>query len=328
MGTHSLSIRRGGRGRKVALALVGTATAGIVTIAGVGVAAAAPTDLIPGLDSLLGGGGSDTTEVNEDLVPFGPGDTRLNGAASVDDVYGAPDDGGDGSLRLVTPETADKVQVFTSGGNAPLEDWVDVAAYSAFRDPASTATAVQFPSLQLTIDFNGAADGGFSTLTYEPVNNTDVENTEAGVWQRYEAGEQRWCSTREIPGTFAANMTQCSNGGAIDLSVIAMNNPDAVVTAFGFNQGTGNGGLASAVDLLTTPDTTFDFEPMGVDPVDPDPVDPGPVDPDPTDPGKDDDDKDHDKNDEDHGDKKDGDKKDGEYPSDDKDAKHESYDDK
>jgi hypothetical protein len=287
MGSHSLSIRRGGRGRRAALALVGTATVGIVTATGLGVASAAPTLPLIGSLPLLG---SDTTEVNEDLAPFTQTDTRPDGTVEVGEEFGAPEAGGTGSLQLTTPSGAAKATAFTPD-DSPLADWVDVAAYSAFRSSESTATDIQFPSLQLVIDFNGDAEGGFSTLTYEPVYNLDVENTDEDVWQLYEAGEQRWCSTREIPGTFAANQTQCSNGGTIDLSVISANNPDAVVTGFGFNQGSGNPGLISAVDLLVAPDTTYDFEPereVPVDPVDPvDPDEPGKDEPGKDEPGKD-----------------------------------------
>jgi hypothetical protein len=281
MGTHSLSIRRGGRGRKVALAALGAATVGAVSIAGLGVASAAPAPLpaIPGLEFLQPSSG--TTEVDEDLAPFAETDTRPDGSVEVNEDFGAPTGGGTGSLRLDTPSSAAKATAFAPD-DSPLADWVDVAGYSAFRSEDSTAGEVQFPSLQLVIDFNGDAEGGFSTLTYEPVYNEEfAASLEPGQWNRYEAGSQGWCSTRVIPGVFDEGQNQCSNGGVLLLEDISDALPDAVVQSFGVNQGSGNPGLTSAVDLITTPETTFDFEIAG-------PVVVPPV------PGDDDDDDDHD----------------------------------
>ncbi|MHA6783929.1 hypothetical protein ACVGOW_23490 [Pseudonocardia saturnea] len=278
MGSHSLSIRRGGRGRKVALAALGAATVGVVSIAGLGVASAAPLPAIPGLDLLQPPSGN--TEVNEDLRPFAQTDTRPDGSVEVNEDFGAPTGGGTGSLRLDTPSSAAKATAFAAD-DSPLADWVDVAGYSAFRSADSTASEVQFPSLQLVIDFNGDAEGGFSTLTYEPVYNDEFgASLVAGQWNRYEAGSQGWCSTRVIPGVFDDGENQCSNGGVLLLEDISDALPDAVVQSFGVNQGSGNPGLSSAVDLITTPETTFDFEIAG-------PVVVPPI------PGDDDDDDDH-----------------------------------
>lgn len=263
MGAHSLSIRRGGRGRTVALAALGAATVGAVSIAGLGVASAAPAPLpaIPGLEFLQPSSGN--TEVNEDLAPFTETDTRPDGNVEVNEDFGAPTGGGTGSLRLDTPSSAAKATAFAPD-DSPLADWVDVAGYSAFRSEDSTASEVQFPSLQLVIDFNGDAEGGFSTLTYEPVYNEEFDaSLVAGQWNRYEAGSQGWCSTRVIPGVFDEGENQCSNGGVLLLADISEALPDAVVTSFGVNQGSGNPGLISAVDLVTTPETTFDFEVAG-----------------------------------------------------------------
>ncbi|MBW0092724.1 hypothetical protein I4I73_26390 [Pseudonocardia sp. KRD-184] len=272
MGTHSHPIRRTGRGRRLALALTGAATAGVVTVTGLGVANAAPLPAIPGLDLLQPSG---NTEVNEDFAPFAETDTRPDGDVEVNEDFGAPAGGGTGSLRLDTPSSAAKATLFRAA-TSPLADWVDVAAYSAFRSSESTANEVQFPSLQLVIDFNGDADGGFSTLTYEPVYNTDAgASLTAGQWNRYAAGSQGWCSTRVIPGVFGDGQNQCSNGGVLTLAEIADALPDGVVTAFGVNQGSGNPGLTSAVDLLTTPGTTYDFEEKGPIVVVPEPPLPG-----------------------------------------------------
>ncbi|HSK58666.1 MAG TPA: hypothetical protein VK935_06395, partial [Actinomycetospora sp.] len=139
----------------------------------------------------------------------------------------------------------------------PLAAWIPAAAYSAYQGAADDP--VQFPSMQLVVDFNGAAEGGFSTLTYEPVYNPGG-GTAPDEWHRYEAGAGNWCSTREIPGVITDAQRSCSNGGAKPLTEYVAGQPEIVVNALVLNQGTGNPGLDAAVDLVSTPSTTYDFE--------------------------------------------------------------------
>ncbi|MFP5072785.1 hypothetical protein ACLFMI_24370 [Pseudonocardia nantongensis] len=210
-----------------------------------------------------------TTTVGPDLEPFTISPTGA-GTAELSDAFGGPPEGGAESLRLETPEGTDKVQALTevSGVDAPLAAWIPTAAYSAFQ--AEADNPIQFPSLQLVVDFNGPdADGGFSTLTYEPVYN-DGDDTTAGQWNRYEAGTGNWCSTRAIPGVIEETQRQCSNGGAKPLSDYVAGSPAIVVGAVQINQGSGNPGLLAGVDLVSTPSTTYDFEtPEPTDPESP-----------------------------------------------------------
>lgn len=207
------------------------------------------------LDALTAGPA--TTTVLPDLAPFQQTEHVGAGTAEVSDQYGAPAGGGEAALRLSTPDAADHIAE-ASGEDAgtPLADWT-VAAYSAYQGEADNP--IQYPSLQLIVDYNGAEDGGFSTLTYEPAYNTG-DDTTPEQWHRYLAGAGNWCSTRAIPGVIADDQTHCSNGGAKPLAEYTVGQPDIVVNAVQINQGSGNPGLESAVDLVTTPSTTYDFE--------------------------------------------------------------------
>lgn len=197
-----------------------------------------------------------TTYVLPDLAPFADNGTRNDGSAEVSDEFGAPPAGGQAALRLQTPGTDDKASIVsTEDAGSPLAEWIPTAAYSAYQSTADNP--VQFPSLQLIVDFNGAAAGGFSTLTYEPVYNE--VGTEPGQWHRYEAGAGDWCSTREIPGVIASNQTRCDNGGDKPLADY-LASEGIVVNGVAINQGSGNPGLDAAVDLVSTPSTTYDFE--------------------------------------------------------------------
>jgi hypothetical protein len=248
MGKHRVTLGRRGA---AALVAAGALVIGGVTTTMIG------TGNADVLDALTAG--TTTTTVLPDLAPFTADDNRGAGAATVSDEYGAPTGGGKAALRLSTPGDADKVNYYAAGDDAgtPLADWIPTAAYSAYQGAADNAQ--QFPSLQLVVDYNGAADGGFSTLTYEPVYNTGDSLT-PGEWHRYQAGAGKWCSTRAIPGVIEEAQRSCSNDGAKLLSDYIAADPDIIVNQVYINQGAGNPGLESAVDLITTPSTTYDFE--------------------------------------------------------------------
>jgi hypothetical protein len=86
------------------------------------------------------------------------------------------------------------------------------------------------------------------------------DSTTPDEWHRYLAGAGNWCSTKAIPGVIDDSQVSCSNGGAKPLLDYVNGSPGIVVNAVYINQGSGNPGLESAVDLITTPSTTYDFE--------------------------------------------------------------------
>jgi hypothetical protein len=248
MAKHRVALGRRGVAALVAAGalVIGGATA---TMVGTGNA-----DVLDALTS-----GTTTTTVLPDLAPFTADDNRGAGKAEVSDEYGAPTGGGRAALRLSTPGGNDKVNYFAAGRDAgtPLADWIPTAAYSAYQGAADNP--IQFPSLQLVVDYNGDGPGGFATLTYEPAYNPG-DSTTPNEWHRYLAGAGKWCSTKVIPGVIDASQLSCSNDGAKLLTDYVTGSPGIVVNKVYINQGTGNPGLESAVDLITTPSTTYDFE--------------------------------------------------------------------
>jgi hypothetical protein len=169
---------------------------------------------------------------------------------------------GNGSLALRTPTAADKVTLFNYDHVGTLLASIDAIGYSTYRDPASTATVNQVPSINIQIDYNGSAPGGFSTLVFEPVYNTAQGPIVPGEWQTwdaYDGGQAIWWSTRPMPGGV------CAFDCFVTWETIVANNPDAVILGgFGVNQGSGNGGLIAATDALTLGANgscvTYDFE--------------------------------------------------------------------
>lgn len=172
---------------------------------------------------------------------------------------------GVGSFETRTPTGADKVYLFNYDQiGTPLAD-VDGMDYATYRSSTSTGSAIQVPSINLEIDFNGAAAGGYAVLVFEPVYNTDqgaiVDDTWQ-TWDAYNGGSATWWSSRPINGVCAFNCF-------VAWDFIVANNPDAVVLGgFGVNQGSGNGGIFAATDALGISadgdGVTYDFEPYRV----------------------------------------------------------------
>jgi hypothetical protein len=153
---------------------------------------------------------------------------------------------GSGSFELGTVLPTDKGTLFNYDHVGTRLADITKLAYSTYRDPASTAPAVQLPSINVQVDANGPnAAGGFTTLVFEPVYNPDEGAIQSGVWQTWQGVPGIWWSTQPINGV-------CAQTCYVPWSTIVANNPDATILGgFGVNQGSGNGGLVAATDALT-----------------------------------------------------------------------------
>lgn len=187
--------------------------------------------------------------------------TRTPGSTGTFEAGPATPPAGGGSLELGTPAATDKVTLFNFDHTGTPLSSVNAIGYSTYRDPASTGATHLVPSINIQVDVNGDAPGGFTTLVFEPVYNTGQAAVVAGEWQTWDAyadGTAIWWSSREIPGVCAADCF-------VTWDTIVMNNPDAVIVGgFGVNQGSGNDGLVANVDALTLgyddQCVTYDFE--------------------------------------------------------------------
>src|SRR3954451_25115 len=161
---------------------------------------------------------------------------------------------GAGSLELTTPTGADKIQAFNYDHVGTALADVTAMGYSNYR---SAGSLQQTTAINVEVDVNGADPGGFTTLVFEPVYNTDQGPVLTGVWQNWDAyngGNARWWSTRAIPGV-------CAFDCFVSWSAIVAANPNAVIVgAYGLNQGSGNPGLVASNDALKFNSTTYDFE--------------------------------------------------------------------
>ena len=170
---------------------------------------------------------------------------------------------GVGSFETVTPTGNDKATLFNFDHvGTPLAD-IDAMSYATYRDTGASAN--QVPAINIQVDVNGAAAGGFTTLVFEPVYNTNQGTIVDDTWQTWDAyagGQAIWWSSNPIPS--APNRDTF-----VSWDTIVAANPNAVIVGgFGVNQGSGNPALTASSDVLSIgyngECVTYDFEPFEV----------------------------------------------------------------
>jgi hypothetical protein len=170
--------------------------------------------------------------------------TRNAGTAQFRNGPGTPPLGS-GSLELGTPTGTDKITAFNYDHVGTKLADVDAVSYSTYR---SAGAGNQVASLNMEVDVNGNDDGGFTTLVFEPVYNTDqgaVVNDTWQTWDAYENGNATWWSSNAIPGA-------PDRDTFVSWNALKAANPNAVIVGgFGVNQGSGNPALTTATDKLT-----------------------------------------------------------------------------
>ena len=195
-----------------------------------------------------------TVVVTENSTSWGTNDTRPGGAVGFTEAYGAPAGLGSGSLELTTDATtAAKADYWTADvAGTPLVDLSELSywTYQA-GTPQPPHAAVSY---QLAVDGNGAADGGFTTIVFEPYQNGVVAPV---TWQQWDVDAGRFWSTR----TGECGLTAGAGGPAIyTLAQLQAQCPDAVVLGIGVNIGTFNPGYTVATDGVQLNATIYDFE--------------------------------------------------------------------
>ncbi|CAN5269534.1 hypothetical protein BH20ACI2_BH20ACI2_26860 [soil metagenome] len=220
-----------------ALLVAFMAATGLVTKAVEAAVAACTTEVITEADIARQ---AENTPPTQNWVYY----TRGSDAAAFRSGPGAPQFG-TGSFEITTPTGADKGTLFNYDHVNTLLSQVNQISYSTYR---RAGDAQQVAAINLQVDVNGAAPGGFTTLVFEPVYNTaqgTVVNGEWQTWDAYSGGNAIWWSSNPIPG--APNRDTF-----VTLASIVAANPNAVIVGgVGINQGSGNPGLTTAIDAFT-----------------------------------------------------------------------------
>ena len=224
-----------------------------VTVAGTGVASAASTTVVVQEHNVSRQ--AENTPPAKNWVIY----TRNAGTATFRSGPATPPLGV-GSLELNTPTGSDKVQAFNYDHIGTALSAINALGYSTYR---SAGQLQQDTALNIEIDYNGPnVAGGFTTLVFEPVYNTDqgaVVNGQWQTWDAYNNANAVWWSTKDIPGV-------CAFTCYVTWNNIVAANPDATVLGgFGLNQGSGNPALTVANDALTfgagSDKVIYNFEP-------------------------------------------------------------------
>ena len=168
---------------------------------------------------------------------------------------------GVGSFQMGTVLATDKGTLFNYNHVGTRLTDISAISYSTYRDPASTAPAVQLPSVNIEVDYNGpGVDGGYTSLVFEPVYNPTQGAIQSGVWQTWNGIPGIWWSTRPINGCATPPCYQSWR------DIVAANPNATVLGGFGVNQGSGSGGLIAATDALSIRHNgttwTYNFEPF------------------------------------------------------------------
>lgn len=179
-------------------------------------------------------------------------DTRPGGNVSFVTDSTAP--AGVGALQLTTDATIAAKAQYMHDANVALAD----ANELGYSTKQNAGPPVADPSYQLAVDLNGAADGGFTTLVYEPYWNGAVV---PGAWQQWDVASGSFWSSRTVT---CSNGTVTAGAGGpplYTLQEIESTCPEAVVVGFGVNVGSDNPGYDVETDLVGFAGTTYDFEP-------------------------------------------------------------------
>ncbi len=210
------------------------------------------------VDSLEVGTPSSTVIVRPDNTRgWASSDTRPGGAVNF--VTDATAPSGFGALQLTTDAT-DTAKADFFHGAAANTTLASINQLSYYTKQNSASFAQADPSYQIPVYLNGGT-AGFSTLVYEPYQNTAQGTVQPGVWQQWDAAAGLFYSTRAVT---------CSNGtipaGAGGPATLTLNDiktacPSAVVIGYGVNIGSFNPSWDVETDLFNFNGTVYNFEP-------------------------------------------------------------------
>lgn len=154
----------------------------------------------------------------------------------------------DEGLYLNTPAIESYAYGFIDAGNTPMID-VDAMSYKVLRQAKSAGFEATLPAYILLVDTNGSAAGGIKYFFYEPYNNDQTRAAVEGsfqTWDALAAGNAKWymSGTGQTVKTWSSFVAEF---------------PEAVVLAYGFNQGTYNAETYSVVQDIEFDCATTSF---------------------------------------------------------------------
>ncbi|HET6873859.1 MAG TPA: hypothetical protein VFH70_03730 [Acidimicrobiales bacterium] len=201
---------------------------------------------------------STVTVTPTDTQGWSTADTNSGGAVNFVVDSSAP--AGVGALQLTTDATTAAKAQYLHAASAPLANVNELSYYTKQVAPAGP---IADPSYQVIAYLNGGTSG-FTTLVFEPYQNTAEGAILPGAWQKWDVASGLFWSTRTVTcsnGTIAGT----PGGPAVyTLSAIEAACPNAVVAGFGVNVGSNNPSYNVETDLVDFNGTVYNFEPYRV----------------------------------------------------------------
>lgn len=198
--------------------------------------------------------GSTVTVTAADTQGWGVADQRAGGDYAFVKDTSSPLPSG--ALQLTTDGDSHSKLQYMHAADLSLTDLTE-ASYSTKQN---SGPAVAAASYQVAVDLNGAADGGFTTLVYEPYWNGTVTN---GNWQQWDVASsiaKLWSSRSFSDGNGCSVVAGGGGAPFYSLTQLQSDCPDAVVVGFGVNVGSGNLNYNVEVDGVNFNATTYDFQ--------------------------------------------------------------------
>lgn len=166
-------------------------------------------------------------------------------------------------LQLTTPTSSDKAGAYEYDNRGKDLSKITTLSYSYLvTDRPTTGSGPDWaPSMNVEIV---TADGHYGVLVYEPLYVAGHQTPTTRTWttETPTTSDGGWWVTHLQDGPTGLQVSQTANPGVYGGATWAEvedHFEGATVLGIGINQGSGNAGLTSQVDLLTVNGTTYDF---------------------------------------------------------------------
>ena len=180
-------------------------------------------------------------------------DTRPGGEVNFVNDASAPS--GSGALQLKTNVTTTSKAQYMHSANVSLNSVNDLSYYTKQNSAPFPGAAASY---QLPTLLGGTT--GFTTLVFEPYQNSDQGPVVPGVWQQWDVDQGFFWSSKTVTCSEGTIVGTPGGPASYTLAQIKTACPSASVLGFGANIGSNNPLYDVETDLFNFNGTTYDFE--------------------------------------------------------------------
>jgi hypothetical protein len=172
-----------------------------------------------------------------------------------------------GALELMTDGTTTAKANYMHSSNTALSDITALSYQTKQIAAGSSSFTSGDASYQLAVCLGGVTNNttcnGFTTLVYEPYQQTSADTVASGLWQKWDVSGGQFWSTRSYTDSTNTSCTTTAGGGGQPFYTLADLNsvcPNAQVVGFGVNVGSNNPSYVIEVDQVVFNQYTYDFQ--------------------------------------------------------------------